>query len=70
MIAQQGYLQRRCTDPFSCQKEFCEPAGVRDWVYLGKVSDQTFFMDTIDKHLCITGEKNFKLISRKVKENL
>jgi hypothetical protein len=55
---------------FLANKELCEPAGVRDWVYLGKFSDQTFFMNTIDKHLCITGEKNFKLVSRKIKENL
>lgn len=51
-------------------KELCEPSGIRDWVYLGKFGEQAFFMNTIDKRLCITGEKSYKLVSRKFKEGL
>lgn len=51
-------------------KEICEPDGVRDWVYLGTFGSQTFFMNTIDKRLCISDQKNLRLISRKVKEGL
>jgi TRAP-type C4-dicarboxylate transport system permease small subunit len=49
-------------------KELCEPGGVRDWVLLGTFSDQTFFMNTIDKRLCLTDEKKIRLISRQLKE--
>ena len=55
---------------FLGNKELCEPGGVRDWVYLGKFGEQAFFMNTIDKRLCITGEKGYKLVSRKFKERL
>lgn len=51
-------------------KEVCEKDGVRDWLHLGTFSSQTFFMNTIDKRLCITDQKNLLLVSRKVKERL
>lgn len=51
-------------------KDLCEKGGVRDWVFLGAFGDQTFFMNTIDKRLCLTDEKKIRLISRKVREQL
>lgn len=53
---------------FLDNKELCEPEGVRDWVYLGVFGGRTFFMNTIDKRLCLTDEKNIRLVSRQVKE--
>jgi hypothetical protein len=50
--------------------EICKAGGVRDWVYLGKYGDQTFFLNTIDKRICIAGGKDFRLISRKLREGL
>lgn len=55
---------------FLDNKTLCEEKGVRDWVLVGKFTDHTFFMNTIDKRLCITAEKNYKLISRMYKEGL
>lgn len=55
---------------FLGNKDLCEENGERDWVYLGKFSDSTFLMNTIDKRICITGAKDIKFISRKIKENL
>lgn len=55
---------------FLDNKEVCETGGVRDWVYLGKYTDHTLFLNTIDKRLCLSGEKNFKLVSRKFSEKL
>jgi hypothetical protein len=55
---------------FLDNKELCETGGARDWVYLGKFAEHAFFMNTIDKRLCVSGEKNFKLVSRKFKEGL
>lgn len=55
---------------FLGNKELCEPGGLRDWVYLGNFGGQTFFMNTIDKRLCLITEKNIRLVSRKVKEKL
>lgn len=49
-------------------RELCEQEGVRDWVFLGAFSGQTFFMNTIDKRLCITDEKKLRLVSRQVRE--
>lgn len=49
-------------------KELCEAVGVRDWVLLGAFGDQTFFMNTIDKRLCLTDEKKIRLTSRQQKE--
>lgn len=51
-------------------KELCESGGVRDWVFLGSFGGQTFFMNTIDKRLCLTDQKNIRLVSRQVKEGL
>ena len=51
-------------------KELCESGGVRDWVLLGAFGGQTFFMNTIDKRLCLTDQKNLRLVSRQVKEGL
>lgn len=55
---------------FLDSKDLCEPYGVRDWVYLGKFSTKTFFMNTIDKRLCITDAGSYKLSSRKLAEDL
>lgn len=55
---------------FLANREACEAGGVRDWVYLGKYSDQTFFLNTIDKRICIASTKDFKLVSRKLSEGL
>lgn len=55
---------------FLDSKDLCEPHGVRDWVYLGKFSTKTFFMNTIDKRLCITDAGSYKLSSRKLAEGL
>lgn len=51
-------------------KEICDPGGIRNWVFLGSFGGQTFFMNTIDKRLCLTAEKNIRLVSRQVKEGL
>lgn len=55
---------------FLDNKEICEPNGVRDWVYLGRFSTKSFFMNTIDKRLCITDVGSYKLMSRKFAEGL
>lgn len=51
-------------------KEICEKDSARDWVHLGTFNSQTFFMNTIDKRLCITDQKNLLMVSRKMKERL
>ncbi|WP_150302906.1 hypothetical protein [Pseudomonas saliphila] len=51
-------------------KNLCEPEGARDWVYLGKFSSRVFFMNTIDKRLCITVADSFSLTPRKFAEGL
>jgi hypothetical protein len=51
-------------------KELCEPGAVRDWVFLSTFGSQTFFMNTIDKRLCITDEKKMRLVSRQLRETL
>lgn len=51
-------------------KEVCEARGLNDWVYLGKYSSQTFFLNTIDKRICITSAKDLMLISRKLRDGL
>lgn len=55
---------------FLDNKELCDASGVRDWVFLGRFTEHTFFMNTVDKRLCLTAEKNFKLVSRKFSEKL
>ena len=55
---------------FLDNKEICEKDGVREWVYISKYSDYAFFMNTIDKRICITSDINYKLSSRKFKEKL
>jgi hypothetical protein len=49
-------------------KDLCEPGGVRDWVHVETFGAQTFFMNTVDKRLCITDEKKIRLVSRQRKE--
>ncbi len=51
-------------------KHLCDPGAVRDWVYLGKFSSETFFMNTIDKRLCLTDASSFRLTSRRFSEGL
>lgn len=53
---------------FLDNKELCESDGVRDWVLLGSFGSRTFFMNTIDKRLCITEQKNMRLVSRQVQD--
>jgi hypothetical protein len=55
---------------FLGNKELCEPGGIRDWVFLGTFGGQTFFMNTIDKRLCLTDQKNIRLVHRQVKEGI
>ena len=52
------------------QKDLCEPGGIRDWVYLEKFGSNAFFMNTIDKRICIQNEIKFNLFSRKIHEGL
>lgn len=52
------------------QKELCENGGVRDWVYLEKFGENAFFLNTIEKRICILNEIKFNLFSRKYKEGL
>lgn len=52
------------------QKELCEKGGVRDWVYLEKFGGNVFFLNTIEKRICILNEIKFNLSSRKYKEGL
>ncbi len=52
------------------QKELCENGGVRDWVYLEKFGENVFFLNTIEKKLCILDKIKFNLISRKYNEEL
>lgn len=52
------------------QKSLCDKHDIRDWVYLEKYSNYAFFMNTIDKRICIINNINFNLISRKYKEGL
>lgn len=51
-------------------KELCELEGVQDWIYLDKLGEQAFFMNTIDKRICITAEKGYQLVSRNFKDGL
>ena len=55
---------------FLDNKEICEQNEVRDWIYLGKFSTKSFFLNTIDKRLCITDVGSYKLSSRKFTEGL
>ena len=52
------------------QKDLCEKGGIRDWVYLEKFGNNVFFMNTIDKRICIQNEIKFNLFSRKIHEGL
>ncbi len=52
------------------QKELCESGGIRDWVYLEKFGENVFFMNTIEKKICILNDIKFNLVSRKYKEEL
>lgn len=51
-------------------REVCEKEGTQPWVFVGRFSDVSIFMNAIDKRLCITGEKTYRLVPRKVFENL
>jgi len=42
----------------------CEPHPVRNWVYLGRFDDETIFMNTIEKRLCILQNPQITLIPR------
>jgi len=51
-------------------KDICDAKDVRDWMLVGKVGERTFFMNTIDKRLCLTAERNYRLVPRKYAERL
>lgn len=51
-------------------RELCEVDGLRDWVYLSKAGAYTFFMNTIDKRICVTDKKEYRLIKRRLKEGI
>jgi hypothetical protein len=51
-------------------RELCETGGLRQWIYLGRYNSDTIFMNSIDKRLCFTTEKNIRLVSRVVSEGL
>ncbi|WP_404301141.1 hypothetical protein [Alicycliphilus denitrificans] len=55
---------------FLDNKDICEPNGIIDWVYLGKFSTKSFFLNTIDKRLCITEAGSYKLSPQKFAEGL
>jgi hypothetical protein len=55
---------------FLDNREVCEKEGKAAWVFLGRFSNGSFFMNTADKRLCITEEKNYRLVSRKIVGNL
>lgn len=44
--------------------DLCEKNGVRDWVYLAHYSGKSFFMNTIEKRICILNDKEFVLRPR------
>jgi hypothetical protein len=50
-------------------REVCEKEGIHPWVLLGRFTNSTIFMNAIDKRLCITGEKNYRIVSRKIIED-
>lgn len=52
------------------QKNLCDNLDVRDWVYVEKFGSNVFFMNAIDKRLCILNDVRFNLISRKYRETL
>ena len=51
-------------------KELCDAKDAREWAFIGKVGERTFFMNTIDKRLCLTAERNYRLKPRKYLERL
>jgi hypothetical protein len=55
---------------FLDNQEICEKDGKQRWVFLGHFANLSIFMNTIDKRLCITEEKNYRLDYRKISENL
>lgn len=52
------------------QKEMCDGKDIRDWVYIEKYGGGVFFMNTVDKRLCLLKESKFNLIPRKYAEGL
>ncbi len=55
---------------FLDNREVCEKEGRERWVFLARFSNSSIFIHAIDKRLCITEEKNYRLVSRKIIENL
>ena len=51
-------------------RELCETPPLRDWVYVEKFGSHAFFLNTIDKRLCIVDKLRFNLVSRKYSEGL
>lgn len=51
-------------------KELCDAKDVRDWVFIGAAGDRSFFMNTMDKRLCLTAERNYRLVPKKYTEHL
>ena len=49
-------------------KELCEKNSERSWVLVGRFTEVAVFMDTLDKRLCVTAEKSYRLRPRAVFE--
>lgn len=52
------------------QKELCAPPNYGQWVYLDKYGQNVFFMNTLDKRLCVLDSLRFNLVDRRVAERL
>jgi hypothetical protein len=52
------------------QKEMCSPPNYGQWVYLDKYGENVFFMNTLDKRLCVLDTLRFNLVDRRVAERL
>ena len=55
---------------FLDNSDVCDTKGNAQWVFLGHFSNSSIFMDAKDKRLCFTDAKNYRLVSRKILENL
>lgn len=55
---------------FLQQKELCSPPDYGQWVYLDKYGQNAFFMNTVDKRLCVLDTLRFNLVDRRIAERL
>lgn len=54
---------------FLDNNEVCEKEGNTPWIFLGRFSNSSIFMNAIDKRLCFTDAKNYRLVSRMIVEH-